>query len=112
MVVAQGGRMSTSTMQQLGRARNLRLSLFASLGLLPLACGGTTDRTHDAGAGTSSGGSSTGGHSSDGGKLSMGGGNVVGGSQNVAGGTTAVRCTSPDLDPATGLVSCDEGYVH
>jgi hypothetical protein len=54
------------------RSTQLRFALLASLGVLPLACGGTTL-----------------GDSREGG-----------------------QCSSPRTDPATGLVTCDEGYRH
>lgn len=72
---------------------SLRWALFASLGLLSAACGGSTLEGGDGGGGSTQGGSSS--HGGQG-----------------QGGAQLVSCTSPTTDPVTGLVSCDEGYYH
>jgi hypothetical protein len=118
---------------------SLRLSLLVSLGLIPVACGGTALRGNDDDQNTS--GSGTGGSSSgagQGGKkptaagttgkggapnvagtTSSGGAVVVSGGATSTGGNVVVGgagpsqpCTAPKLDPATGLVNCNEGYQH
>src|ERR1044071_5463898 len=118
---------------------SLRLSLLVSLGLIPIACGGTALRGNDDESNTSgSGGGTVAGTNGQGGKkptsggatskagganvagsISMGGAVVVVGGATSTGGSTVVGgtgstypCTSPKLDPKTGLVTCDEGYQH
>jgi hypothetical protein len=116
---------------------SLRLSLLVSLGLIPVACGGTAlrgnsddDTSGSGGGGTSSGASQGGkkptsaGSSSKGGSFNVagatsGGGTVAVGGATSTGGTTVVggagpsqTCTKPTLDPATGLISCNEGFRH
>ena len=105
------------------RATALRFSLLASLGLVPVACGGTFQgATGEEGGDSGSGGSSS-GTTSKGGTSSKGGstskaGNTSGGSTTTAGtgmgggSGGGPACTNPKLDPATGLVTCDEGYTH
>lgn len=117
-------------------AASLRVSLLVSLGLIPIACGGSALRGNDddantggtsgSGGGTNQGGkkptsagtSSKGGSPNVAGTTSIGGGTVVGGATST-GGTTIVggagpahACTMPTFDPATGLVRCNEGYSH
>jgi hypothetical protein len=83
------------------RAASLRFSLLMSLGLVPLACGGTTQDGDDNPA---KGGAGSGGSAGKAGAATAG---------NAQGGTiTAVPCTAPTKDPLTGLVTCKEGYVH
>lgn len=103
------------------RATALHFSLLASLGLLPVACGGTyRDRNEsEGGGGTDSGGKATsGGSTAKGGSTSKGGSPNVGGSFGTAGtnvgggGRVDPMCSSPVLDPVTGLVTCGEGYTH
>jgi hypothetical protein len=122
------------------RASALRFSLLASLGLVPIACGGTTrgapgDENAGTGAGASSntGGSDPtagtkavtgkGGSNNPGGSTGKAGatgvaGTGVGGTTGTGGGTSMggasseTRCTSPEVDPTTGLVHCEEGYSH
>lgn len=78
------------------RANALRLTLLASLGLLPVACGGAT-------SGRGGGGSGGGGFP----------GSTAGVSPGKPGQTAdGVACTNPVVDPASGLVSCAEGYTH
>ena len=90
-----------------------KLSLLASLGLLPLACGAATTGTPD----DTTGGTATGGTNTAGG-TAMGGTNTTGGTAtggtSTTGGAPAVAtaCTNPTIDPRTGLVGCDEGYEH
>jgi hypothetical protein len=73
---------------------SLRWALFASLGLLSAACGGSTLENGDNGGGSSQGGSS-----------SLGG-------QGHGGGAQLFSCTNPTTDPFTGIVTCAEGYAH
>jgi hypothetical protein len=75
------------------RASALRFSLLASLGLMQLACGGAFSGSDE----------STGGTGSTGGR---------GGTGGSGGGSLRPTCTAPTVDPATGLVSCNEGYSH
>ena len=85
----------------LRRVAAFKLSLLASLGIAPLACGGTTSNGPDEGGGGSDNSSGTGGSA---GKA---------GSNNRAGATSpGPACTNPQLDPQTQLVSCDEGFTH
>ena len=108
------------------RATALRFSLLASLGLLPVACGGAFQGADDGEGGDSgSGGSSSkagstskGGTSSKGGSTSKAGSTSSGGTTSSAGsGTGGVShpgpdCTAPVFDPNTGFVTCMEGYSH
>ncbi len=97
---------------------SLRLSLLASLGLLPLACGGTfrgSDDENGGGttstAGTDSGGTGTGGTKASAGTHS--GGNVTTAGTGGTGVPVFVpACTNPMTDPTTGIVTCQEGYRH
>lgn len=97
------------------RIAQFRLSLLVSLGIVPVACGGTTQDSGNVGepvagtGGTSSvaGSSSESGSTSKAGKSSMAGESGSGGQP-----VQVVPCTSPVTDPVTGLVSCEEGYVH
>lgn len=80
-------------------ANALRLTLLASLGLLPIACGGATSG-HTSGIGGSNG---SGGFE----------GSTAGSSPGKPGQTSdGVACTNPTADPVSGLVACDEGYSH
>jgi hypothetical protein len=106
------------------RAHTLQLSLLASLGLVPLACGGSAVTiAGDAGSGASSGfGGSPVTYGGDGPVVSRGGGEL-GGSPNY-GGTTGFpggfgggvslnrACEKPTLDPVTQLVKCQNGFEH
>jgi hypothetical protein len=97
------------------RIAAFRLSILASLGLLPLACGGSSTSSPDedtAGTttgGTTAGGTTTGGTTTGGGMAHAGtaGSKLDGGSPAVA-----TACGAPKTDPVTGLVSCAEGYQH
>lgn len=81
------------------RVRTLRLTLLAALGLLPVACGGATDdRTNAIGGDSGTGGLDT----------SRAGSNTGGAAHHSSG----VSCTNPNVDPVSGLISCDEGYTH
>jgi hypothetical protein len=83
---------------------SLRLSLLASLGLLPLACGGNSFREGE---------EETGGTSSTAGKGSGGSTTIAGtGSGGTAGKPSVPTCTSPQKDPQTGIVTCQEGYRY
>jgi hypothetical protein len=113
----------------MNRADRLRLSLLVSLGL-PAACGGTVLRSHDdpdtgsGGSGATSAGPNAGGASARAGSSSKGGTTGKGGATTFGGknfggmiaiggeGGQPTRCSSPKLDPQTGLVSCSEGYRH
>ncbi len=69
---------------------SLRLSLLAALGLLPAACAGATE-----GSPAGSNGGATAG--SNGGATATGHGPT---------------CTSPQTNPANGIVFCEEGYTY
>ena len=85
-------------------AAALQLSLLTSLGLLPLACGGSSFSSSPSEGGSDSGGSSSGGSGTAGTASHAGSGQ---------GGTVShVACTAPKTDPLTGLVTCQEGYAH
>jgi hypothetical protein len=101
-MVLAAGRSVQSTQYSL----RLRLSLLTSLGLLPLACGGTArSNGGDGGAQAHGGADAQGGASAAAGTAALGG--KGGGS-----GETKASCTAPKIDPKTGLVTCSEGYVH
>lgn len=118
--------MSMTSASQRARSTGLRFSLLASLGLLPVACGGAFKGSSGDDGGTSGGGSSaagetTGGSSGKGGSVSQGGSSSKAGSAN--GGATSAgtsgggagpvtKCTMPSVDKVTGLVGCAEGYSH
>lgn len=87
---------------------SLRLSLLASLGLLPLACGGTTFHGGEEGGGTSSTAGTGSGGTGSGGTTSVAGTSSGG----TAGKPFVPTCTSPQTDPETGIVSCQEGYRY
>jgi hypothetical protein len=98
------------------RATALRFSLLASLGLLPMACGGAFQDPDD---GEGSGGGNQAGGNTQGGSISKGGSSTIGGSIGTAGtsiGGTGRHpgpdCTAPMFDPSTGFVTCKEGYSH
>jgi hypothetical protein len=100
---------------------SLRSSILASLGLLPLACGGTAQHGENGSAGSGAnaaagseereGGSQSGG--ATGGGTTTAGGATGGGTTTAGGGTGFVPvCTAPEMDAATGIVTCAEGTVH
>jgi hypothetical protein len=100
------------------RAGSLRLSLLVSLGIFPVACGGTALTTSDGTAGTGGaidpGGS--GPITGDAGLAGVSGSITHGGSAGTAGvGGTTNRvpvCDSPVEDPVTHLVTCANGILH
>ncbi len=123
------------------QSKVLRTALFSALGLLPLACGGSTTSDGDSGGsgGATEGGSTStrGGSTSQGGKSTRGGatstnggGTAVGGASSTggtastnggatttAGGSTsqnAFPCNNPRplVSAATGYVICDNGSVQ
>ena len=88
----------------------LKLSLLVALGIVPAACGGSTNNNPDDETGGSGGSGTTGGASNKAGSTNKAGGSNKAGS----GGSGAVghACTSPTLDPVSGLITCAEGYAH
>lgn len=86
----------------MNRAQTLRLSLLASLGLVGLACGGSTSATDGGGTPAGSGGATQAGGRNQGGNAGV----SMGGTLNMK------ACTSPQSDPLTGLVTCKEGFQH
>jgi hypothetical protein len=122
--------MPQQAMDRSARATGLRFSILAALGLVPLACGGTFQGSNGDDGGTSASGgrggsSSTGGKggtsshagtSSKAGSTSSGGTGTAGeptsGGSGVGGGLTKPSCTMPTTDPASGLVTCGEGYTY
>jgi hypothetical protein len=117
----------------------LRISLLVSLGIVPVACGGTfKENTGDdgtSGKGSSAGAAGKGVTTGTGGERdpdpvpgTSGSPGVAGKHNGGTGGTTisgaggsapvggaggaGPTCTSPMLDPKTGLIKCDEGYQH
>ncbi len=104
------------------RVAALRLSLLAAAGLVPIACGGAVRGDSNDGTGGSSISGKPGGRagagSGPGPVVGVGGsGPIVGTGGSgpiVVGGAGAhfPACTAPELDPATGLVTCQEGYEH
>ena len=98
----------------------LRVSLLLAIGAVPVACGGTTQQNReDTGSGGSAGSSGvTAGGSKNGTETNMGTAGTVGKMMPPSGGTgvggatqTTPGCTGK-LNPATGLVTCIEGYSH
>jgi hypothetical protein len=120
-------------MQHLAR---LRLSLLVSLGLVPIACGGTIRREpveDDAGNGASGGSFTTGGTGAGlpidnppvvtpnpgsaggatGGRPGVGGTSASGGREPIYGGAGGEPlCASSSFNKTTGLVHCADGYRH
>jgi hypothetical protein len=110
----------------------LRVSLLLAIGVVPVACGGTVNKGDDGddnsssgSGGSGSGGSGSGnaaGSKASAGKPSVGNagsGGTVGKMVPPTGGfggetalPPAPTCTSPKVDPLSGLVRCREGYVH
>lgn len=88
----------------------LRVSLLLALGAVPVACGGTTQRSHDDGdsgsGGSNPGAGKTGTDTGPGKMLPPIGGTGMGT------GTAPASCTSPKTDPRSGLVTCAEQYSH
>jgi hypothetical protein len=99
--------------RSLRHAAAFKLSLLASLGIAPVACGGTTsDGPDEAGGGSDN-------VSGNGGSTSQAGSTGKAGSKNQAGTTSqggatgpGQTCTNPTRDRITQLVSCDEGFTH
>jgi hypothetical protein len=114
----------------MNRTATLRISLLVSMGIVPVACGGATNgdkrddpsggsggsfaqggtRNSHAGTATTTGGTAvtiSGGTSTGGTGIVTGGTGVI-----IEGGSPDQECTSPHVDPHTGLVSCSEGFVH
>ena len=94
----------------------LRVSLFVSLGLSHLACGGTVISQSDTDGGASGAGAG-GATATNGGEgpLIIGGapngGDTTGG--NLAGGSSlSFVCANPVTDTTTGLVTCENGVRH
>jgi hypothetical protein len=109
------------------RKHTLQLSLLATLGLVPIACGGSTvtvaptgETGGSAGLGgdVSSGGVGTpvaGTVSYGGNAVSYGGTNTIGGSAPTTGGAgqrPIPACNAPMVDPMTHLVTCSNGFMH
>src|SRR5687768_16044986 len=116
------------------RIAQFRLSLLVSLGIVPVACGGTTrgepqadggggsggspssaGTTSKAGTNSSAGTTGSAGTSSSAGTASTGsaGSPSSAGAPSTGGGPgQIVPCTSPVSDPVTGFVTCAEGFVH
>lgn len=99
----------------------MRWSLLAALGLVPLACGGKQSDGDDGDRGGGGGGGKPprGGTANSGGSVARGEGAAgavpepLAGAGGAAGGSAPVSsCTAPELDEATGLVRCREGYLH
>lgn len=85
--------------RSLRHAAAVKLSLLASLGIAPVACGGTTTDTPNQGGGGSDNVAGKGGSTGKAGSTSHG-------------GVTGQACTNPQFDPESHLVSCDEGFSH
>ncbi|HXK18586.1 MAG TPA: hypothetical protein VNG33_12325, partial [Polyangiaceae bacterium] len=115
----------------MNRVATLRLSLFVSLGIVPLACGGTTtrygsgdeDSGGSGGSGGNSGSSPRAGTTSRSGSTSHAGSSSQAGTNSQAGtssggvatggvGPVMGFCTSPLTDPGIGLITCAEGFRH
>ena len=95
----------------------LRSSLLLSLGLSPLACGGTaiTGAESDGGSSSQAGAPSYGGSESFAGATYRAGAPSYGGSISLAGagGATPVPvCASPQFNPITKLITCANGLRH
>jgi hypothetical protein len=116
------------------RAATLRVSLLVAMGIVPIACGGTTrnqnrdegnagtdgngragDKAVGAGGNGTDGGTNVGGHTTSTGGVGIAGspskaGSSAGGAAGAGG--TSFNCKNPTLNPATGLVECEGGYFH
>ena len=93
------------------------MSLFVTLGLSPLACGGTVITASDADGGTpgAGGARADGGSGSRAGAIGYGGAPTYAGSGPViagAGGAAEFVCQQPTTDPVTHLVTCSNGVRH
>jgi hypothetical protein len=97
----------------------LRASLWLSLGLSPLACGGTAitasggdgGGSAQAGAGDGAGASSA-GALSHAGNPSNGGAPSYAGAGSAGGASSVTACSRPIFDPITKLITCSNGLVH
>ncbi|HET7538656.1 MAG TPA: hypothetical protein VFK05_02255, partial [Polyangiaceae bacterium] len=123
------------------QASALRVSLLVSLGLSPLACGGTVVNTFTGEGGSSSqAGASSPAGAPGGGARSFGGyaggvaiagaypthagapsyagggttgdGGTTGGAGYTGGASPVLECQNPMLDPKTQLITCSNGLRH
>jgi hypothetical protein len=91
------------------RAYRLQRSLLATLGLIPVACGGSAAT---AGAGGESGGGLS-GVSGSASHAGLGGTEQYAGGGGADGGARAIpACESPTTSPGAGLVGCSNGFEH
>ena len=98
----------------------LRTSLLLSLGLAPLACGGTVISASDGeGGGTSQAGAPSYGGSEPvagapqiAGAPSYGGSIALGGAGPTGGATSVMACALPEFDSVTKLITCANGLRH
>src|SRR5688572_29287736 len=113
--VADGGFAWHTAVEGMGMSPTLiahfRLSLMVSLGLVPVACGGATQGNLEEDVGGSGGASSGAGATNKAGTHSNAG-TTSAGMSTGGGPVQVVPCSSPVTDPATGLVTCAEGFVH
>ena len=114
-------RNQTGGMALSGQTSLLRATLLLSLGLSPLACGGTvvTASAGEGGGSTQTGGygavgstSSIGGAGSVGGASPIGGASPTGGTGSTGGTNPTTLCERPVVDPDTKLISCANGLTH
>ncbi len=106
------------------QASVLRTSLLLSLGLTPLACGGTTLISSDDGAGGGRGGTDQGGAAAQAGSPGRAGYGNTGGTAGSSAGAppnpggsaggmdSGPVCRSPVFDPVSKLVRCANGLAH
>lgn len=100
------------SLRALARRHGLRWSILAAAGIIPIACSEKREEGPGAG-GNGAGGNKAGGSAGKANTPSAGAG--AGAGDGGAGGVSATpthSCTTPVLDPVSGLVSCDEGYEH
>ena len=94
------------------QANVLRASLLLSLGITPLACGGSVVTVSNESNGGSAHGGASGGTGAVAGMGPSGGTGAVAG-MGPSGGTGAViQCPNPEVSPDTGLVICSNGLTH
>ena len=116
--MTKGRQVWVSRTQLSERAGALRWSLLVSLGLIPLACGGTVIKDDGApghggaGEGVSPGGIPEGGAGAPQGAASNGGASLGGTAAQGGDALYYPGCDAPVVDPLTHTVRCSNGIVH
>src|SRR3954466_15069963 len=99
MKLARWGRMN--------RVLGLRWSLFLALGIMPMACSGSSSGDDDGGGGQA--GSGPGGTPSDAAGQGGDSGSTAGG---TGGSSQPMPSCTPVGDAKNGFIACQEGYSH